>query len=108
MWLINKGGFISLVQHRDDPSKIRARARRREHLEDTLHLEPDEIIDLGPDAPDYRWHADVSRMVVIWAMANAVDQLDYTSHAKEAMAGDDKVFYDALLGCWRELETLQR
>jgi hypothetical protein len=107
MWLITKTGFVSLVQHDTDSSKIRARARRREHLADTFDLFDADIIDLGPDAPDYRWHADVPRSHVAQAMYDSVMDLDYTSHVKEAVAGDDDVMYTAMLGCWRALYQLQ-
>jgi hypothetical protein len=108
MWIITKGGFVSLVQHDSDPDFVRARARRFEHLANTFtSLEPDEIIDLGPNCPDYRWHANVSKDEAADVMFEAVMDLDYTSHVKESVTGGDAVFYGAMLGCWRELYALQ-
>ena len=107
MWIITREGFVSLVQHDTDPERVRARARRREHLADTFDLNDADIIDLGPNAPDYRWHADVPKLNVAQAMYDAVMELDYTSHVKEEVARDDAVMYSAMLGCWRELYKLQ-
>lgn len=108
MWIITKSGFVSLVQHNEKPDLIRARARRRDHLVDTFGLTDDEVIDLGEDAPDYRWHADVSRVDVQEAMVDMIDELDYASHVKEEVAGEDDAFYSVLLRCWSALMTLQR
>jgi len=107
MWVIAKHGFVSLVEHNTDPDLIRARARRREHLADTFDLNDIDIIDLGRDAPDYRWHADVPRVHVAQALYDAVLNLDYSSHVKEEVSGADNVMYSSMLGCWRELYKLQ-
>jgi hypothetical protein len=108
MWIISRDGFVSLVQHKDDPNLIRARARRREHLTDTFGLDDEDIIDLGVGAPDYRWHADVPRVDVAEAMVDEVAELDYTSHVKESVSGKDQDMYRAMLKCWNALYELQR
>lgn len=107
MWVITRDGFVSLVEHNTNPDLIRARARRREHLVDTFALDDDDVIDLGPNCPDYRWHAEIPRANVAQAMYDAVMDLDYASHVKEEVAGPDNVMYSAMLGCWRELHRLQ-
>ena len=66
-----------------------------------------DIIDLGPNAPDYRWHAEVPRNVVAQTMYDQVMDLDYSSHVKEEVAGADNIMYSAMMGCWRELHKLQ-
>ena len=107
MWIIAKDGFVSLVEHEADPDLMRARARRREHLAQTFDLPDAAIIDLGPDAPDYRWHADIPRLNVAQVMYDAVLDVDYTSHVKEEVAGDDNAMYTAMLACWTALHRLQ-
>lgn len=107
MWIITANGFVSLVEHTTKPDHIRARARRIEHLQDTFDLQDGDIIDLGPDCPDYRFHADIPRDYVAHKLYEAVQDLTYTSHVKESVARDDDVFYGAMLGCWRELHRLQ-
>lgn len=107
MWIMSRSGFVSLVQHRDDPSLIRARARRLEHLTKTFDLTSLDVEDLGEEAPDYRWHADVSREKVIESLMAEVNDIDYESHAKEEMAGDDDVYYASLLRTWSAMLPLQ-
>jgi hypothetical protein len=107
MWIITRDGFVSLVAHDTDPDKIRVRARRLEHLTDTFDLMDADVIDLGPNCPAYRWHANLPRLNVASKLYDAVIDLDYTSHVKENVAGSDDVMYSAMLGCWRELYKLQ-
>jgi hypothetical protein len=105
MWIISKNGFVSLVQHNADSTKLRARARRREHLAATF---PDtDIEDLGVNAPDYRWHCDVDRAAAASLMAQTVMDIDYTSHVKEAVTQGDHDFYSSMMGAWRELNRMQ-
>ncbi len=108
MWIITQDGFVSLVQHNADPSLIRARARRRKHLVDTFDLTDEDVIDLGANAPDYRWHADIPRIDAAQAMLDAVTELDYTSHVKESVSGKDNDMYRAMMKCWNALYELQR
>ena len=108
MWIISRDGFISIVQHKDDPSKFRVRARRIEHLTRTFDITEDDVIDFGPDASDYRYHVDIDREAVAEELLFSLNDIDYESHAKEAMAGDDREMYQALMGCWRNLLGLQR
>lgn len=107
MWIVTKTGFVSLVAHKSRGDMVRARARRREHLTDTFGEDDIEVIDLGPNAPDYRWHADVDVSLAADAIARAVETIDYDSHAKEAMSGDDRTMYRALLKVWSDLYVLQ-
>jgi hypothetical protein len=109
MWIVSREGFISVVQHKDDPSKFRVRARRLEHLLSTFaQFTSLDVIDFGPNASDYRYHLDVDREVLAAEMLSMLNDIDYESHAKEAMAGDDQDMHWALMGCWRELHKLQR
>jgi len=108
MWCISAKGFVSLVEHNEDPELIRARARRREHLTDTFDLLDSDVIDFGPNAPDYQFHADVPRTIVAQAMHDAVMNLSYSSHVKEEVSGPDNVMYRAMLDCWTALMRLQR
>ena len=101
MWTITTSGFVSLVEHDEDPDFIRARARRIEHLQDTFDLQDGDIIDLGPDCPDYRFHANIPRLNVAQKLHDAVMDLHVQSHVKEAVAGNDEAMYSAMMGCWR-------
>ena len=107
MWIFTRDGFVSLVQHDDNPDIIRARGRRKEHLVDTFDLADQDVLDYGADAPDYRWHADIPRLKVAAAVTDALMDLDYTSHVKEEVSGPDNQMHAAMMRCWSALLTLQ-
>ncbi len=108
MWIISDKGFVSLVQHDTDPELIRARARRKAHLLDTFDLTEDEIIDYGPNPPDYRWHANVPREDVAEAISDSIMNMSYTSHVKESVSGNDRQMYRAMMSTWNAFYELQR
>lgn len=103
MWIFTKNGFLSAVANDTDPDKVRVRARKQEHLVHSLG--PVEVIEL-PTA-DYRWHCDITRAHFIEFLTEAVLDMDYTSHVKEEIAGDDNQMYRAMLSCWTALHALQ-
>lgn len=79
MWLVTDRGFVSVVQHRDDPTVMQVRARLKEDL---LALFPDAKVQEIIGA-DYLYRADVSRAEVAQAAFQAVMNIDYTSHFKD-------------------------
>ena len=105
MWLITKHGFISVVAHDTNPDLVRVRARDGSTWNSWFDMTANEVIEM-PDA-DYRWHADVHRLKLMMVMADAISDLDYTSHVKESVAGDDRAMYRAMLDCWSALHRLQ-
>lgn len=119
MWLITKtAGFISVVQHNEDPKMLRIRTRTERHMR-ALCAELDEydrekdppraegIIDFGADAPDYRWHLNVERHIFGKYMADEIAAIDYTSHVKESVSGDDSELYSAMMSAWSVFMRLQ-
>lgn len=105
MWIVTKTGFLSVVQHDQDPGMLRVRARRRDHLAGCVA--DDLVLDLGPNCPDYRWHADVDRGCFAAWISEQVYDLDYTSHVKESVAGQDGAMYNAMIGAWLAFNALQ-
>ena len=105
MWAMTKTGFISVVKDRDS-DKLLVRSRRKEDLERTFPSHAAEIVE-KPFPADYRWRVAVPREVVAAAVAEAVQAIDYDSHVKEELAGDDDQRYRAYLGCWSALEQMQ-
>lgn len=103
MWIISKTGFISVVELRDDPSTLLVRARVSDDIEAAF---PDAEVFEDAKA-DYRWRAEVPRNVVAAFVAGQVMEVDYTSHAKEAMSEGDAGRHAAYMGVWRELNRLQ-
>src|SRR6186997_199990 len=98
MWVITKSGFISAVQHEDDPTMLRVRTRTLEHMEAAFGGL--DIIDFGPKPSDYRYHCNVPRLVFEAWMTREIQELDYTSHVKENVSGDDDEMYAAMMSCW--------
>jgi len=109
MWTFTKDGFFSAVQNNEDRARMRVRARRREDLERAFP--GSKIIDLKESGGqfDYRWHLDVARGEWVDYVAEAAMDIDYTSHAKEAMTrgGTDREMYSALLDVWTTMHRLQ-
>lgn len=111
MWIIAREGFISIVADRDDPEdSVHVRARVRSDLETWF---PEAKIINKPNA-DYAWHATVPRAEAEMAVALAIENVNYTSHAKEEMAPigrtDDGAAadrYSVYLNVWTALLRLQ-
>lgn len=116
MWIVTKTGFVSIVQNDKDSNIMRVRARTHQHLAESFPAYASSIIDHdveptieGPPAPmyDYRFHLDVPRIEVQDFLVQAVDGVDYTSHAKEAMSKGDRVFHGILMRVWSAFMQLQ-
>ena len=105
MWMVTKLGFISAVRHDTDDGFFLVRARRREDLEQSFPDHLDQIVEMAQ--ADYRWRVKVGIDDMFDFMADAVETIDYTTHAKEAMAGDDGDRYRAYLDVWSALYKLQ-
>ena len=108
MWVISKTGFVSLVQDRKDASKVWVRARVKEDIALMFPGHADQIVT-KPGA-DYTFRLLVPREVASMAMWNAVADLDYTSHAKEAMnhgSHPNAERMSAYYSCWTALARMQ-
>lgn len=82
MWLFTPDSFISIVQHRDQPDLLLARAR---FPGDLGRLFPDRAheVEETPDA-DYRYRLILDRKAAAQAVATAVCGVDYTNFKDEA------------------------
>jgi hypothetical protein len=100
MWLFTNQGFISIVQHRDDPELMIVRARRAEHLQALL---PDaEVLRL--DRADYRYRVFVSRLDLETHMLDWIQAVDYDNF-KDSIP--DHEYHDAAMGVWNVMYRLQ-
>jgi hypothetical protein len=80
MWALVDTGFISVVEHREDPNVLLVRSRVREDITRTFGTDI-EIEEL-PGA-DYLFRAKVDRQRVADTMWEKVMTLDYDSHVKD-------------------------
>lgn len=58
MWIFTTKGFLSAVQHRDHPSIILIRARRKSHLQHHFPLAE----KIYMDDSDYPWRIQIARI----------------------------------------------
>lgn len=106
MWLMNKNGFFSLVQHNQDEDVLMIRARVRADLEEAFPDDIDQIVETIDG--DYRYRISLPREQVKQYVASTLDDLTYTSHAKEEMsAGKEPGRIRAYMSVWSTLGDLQ-
>jgi hypothetical protein len=79
MWLLLDRGFISIVEHQDDPSVLQVRSRVKA---DISNIFPNADV-YEHDGADYLFRANISREEVANIMWEKVMTLDYTSHVKD-------------------------
>lgn len=107
MWLFTPEGFVSIVQHRDSPELVLARARFPGDLERVF---PDQAHNVEETpAADYRYRLTLDRETVAEAVAAAARELDYTNFKDEAAARPQGGSYRmrALHRSWSALREAQ-
>lgn len=111
MWIFTTGGFVSAVEHRDDPSLVMVRARDKKSLvnmlgslnvgvedSDKLHNEDEVFISPGSD---YRWRTVVSKDEFTRFLTTEVrDYLDYDNFKSALTKTRGKVFHDVAMKVW--------
>ena len=75
MWVFTKTGFVSIVEHRDDPGRLLVRARTARHLR---KLFPNHAVEKTPDA-DYPARVYVSRDELLQWLLKQGQGIDYTN-----------------------------
>ena len=108
MWIMLDKGFISMVQHKDDPDLMLVRARVGADLANVFGDDIDIVED--PSA-DYLYRAVVTRQRVAETLRDAVLALDgYTSHAKDVAlerSAPNQHRHDAYYGTWEAMAGMQ-
>lgn len=75
MWIFMNDAFVSIVQERGEPDKLRVRARIKGDIERAL---PDAVGDVfEPKRSDYRYHAVLPRDYVVAMVASRLSDVDY-------------------------------
>lgn len=107
MWIVTvSGGFVSLVQDRDDATKLQVRARVPEDISATF---PGAEVFIIPGA-DYRYRARVDQQEAAQKLAEAVLAIDYDSHFKDVAlqrSPADPERYNAYYGTWSAMARMQ-
>ena len=101
MWLMTEKGFVSVVEHRDDPDTLIVRARVPEDLKG-LGLE---VSEFNKDA-DYRYRTYICRAYFAHIVMTAVMDLNYTNF-KSACPDNRQEIYLSVWSTLIELEDLE-
>lgn len=115
MWLLTDTGFLSIVQHRSDPTKLLVRARVRGDLQafaakyETLFGDALTIQE-NPNA-DYRWRTVAARDHVADLFRAKIMELDYDSHVKDVAirrSGPNAAREAAYYATWNAMYKMQK
>lgn len=123
MWVFMSTGFVSAVQHRDDPTRVLVRARERKALEfllDNVELAGAEVSEAGVPVEtvtaddiredlkaDYRWRVEMSKATFALAVQfEILNFLDYDNFKNrlEVTRGED--YHDAAMEVWWTMREL--
>jgi hypothetical protein len=96
MWIFLKGGFFSIVQHRDKPGILLVRGRNPEHFESIFP----NVKLINMTTADYPWRAEIPHGVVARTIAEQTYEIDYTNF-KSDIDVNEPALYDAMIDVWR-------
>lgn len=104
MWLFSETGFVSAVQHRDDPDKFIVRARDRKSLEPLAKFAKVKIISGG--GTDYPFRIFVSRKKFAAWTAKQIEEMSYTNYKSKMYQTRGADFCDALHDVWADMQAV--
>lgn len=108
MWIFTRGGFVSIVRHREDGDRVLVRARTREHLEAFLAPGPTGTIQQTP-AADYRYRITLPASYALGLLSahfNAATYPDFKSSLPHGDAAED-AYASACGSVWSVMGRLQ-
>jgi hypothetical protein len=120
MWVFTTGGFVSAVEHRDDPTMTMVRARDKKSLEEMLSgikkaLEEggkstDEVTDFMKDMEiyavpgDYKWRVVVPKSAyALFLMYEAMHYVNYSNFKSKLTATRGDKWHDAAMSVWNAM-----
>jgi hypothetical protein len=101
MWVFTDRGFLSIVEHRDDPETLLVRSRFAGQIR---KLFPGAKVLKTPQA-DYLYRAFIPRRQVADKLFSAVEEIHYPNFKNSI--GDDR-YHDACMDVWSALYRHQR
>lgn len=106
MWLFLTAGFVSVVQHRDDSSKVLVRSRVRADLQGILERYVDRKGDVvSNQGTDYPFRAVISKDELREMLGRSVADVDYGNF--KIAAGDGDIREEIYHRVWNELRGLE-
>jgi hypothetical protein len=113
MWIFTTGGFVSAVQHRDNPELVMVRARDKESLETMLEgielsgvandekFERPEIVSVPGD---YRWRVTVSKATfAVFVQFEILNYLNYDNYKTALTKVRGEKWHRATMGVWTSM-----
>jgi len=94
MWVFLTHGFVSVVQHKDEPGMYQVKSRASKVLE---QLWPDEEIQVIEWA-DYRFRISLQKEKVLGVLSRVADSIGYSSFKHECR--DDQDYLESLGRIW--------
>ena len=92
MWVFLKGGFFSVVKHRDKPDILLVRGRNRVHFESVFPGV--KIIKML--TADYPWRAEISYGKYAKVITEQIYEIEYTTF-KSSVGSDESALFDAMM-----------
>jgi len=102
MWIFLNDSFLSIVEHREDATKLLVRARKRGDIERVF---PAATVSHTPVRADYAYRAVIDRTAVAVAISERVLNIDYPNF-KDSVPEDDR--HDAYMDVWTAMHGFQR
>jgi hypothetical protein len=104
VWIFAKAGFLSIVQHRDQPDMLMVRARVKGDIE---HFFPSAKVIRMEDA-DYLYRTILPRNTVAAVIAKTVDAINYCgAHGTSFKSIVDKRRAPFYLNVWDTMAEMQ-
>jgi hypothetical protein len=105
MWIFTSTGFVSVVQHRDDPARLVVRARDRVSLEPLIARTGAEV---NPwEGSDYAHRIVVDRGAFEAWLAEAARAIDYPNYKTSALRARGGRFERTLHRVWDVMMEFQ-
>jgi len=108
MWLFCKRGFVSIVQHKDQPDMLLVRARCRSDIDqfrDMLEAYGCEAEVHETPVADYAYRLTAPKDAVARTVAALVQGIDYTNF-KDCVHGEPAID-EAYMACWWAMKRFQ-
>ena len=108
MWLMTTRGFVSVVQHREDPKVLHVRARVEGDLKEIrAKWMPGMTEPYSFPHSDYRWRADVSREEFSAGVVKMVEEIDYPNFKNKVAEVQGRERAEVYGRVWSVLYELQ-
>lgn len=117
MWVHNRDGFFSAVQHRERKDIIIVRARCQQHIDHLVEKINERIEHFIEEAPvgvrptftpdaDYAWRIEVTKQQWAHYLFETANDIDY-DNVKANIDGGDEDYHRAMMRCWSAMNDFQ-